>query len=220
MKKRHLFLMTPILSLFSSVAPYTPKTNLNITLKRDEINSVKYSLTSEHFENLRKQIPVSQASFEYLKQRTNAEREAFQKIPNKFKKIVEKIKREYDIPYDVIYNLVYKESSWRPYLKAGPNRNGTFDFGLGGINSDYIDYYRWRFYDKDFLKEFYRGEFNVVNPYVNLQISFRYLKHLVDYFEGDFDSAVKAYNAGSNKVKEDRIPDSTYKYSAFILRSF
>jgi len=210
--------MTPILGLFSSVIPYTPK-ELYLELRREK-STAKYALVERNFNEMNKQIHFNETAFEYYGKRVEAENTAFLKIPRRYKKIATKIRKEYDIPYDVIYNLVYKESSWRANLKAGPNTNGTFDYGLGGMNSDYVEYYKETFYDKEFIKEFYSGPFSAMNPYVNLQVSFRYLKHLIDHFGGDYNLAVKSYNAGLNKVKSGRIPTATKKYSEFILGEF
>jgi len=215
MKKRILFIV-PMVLLLSSALPYNNKKELTLKMIRENPNK-KYLFTTEILEKNLKYIAFSTESLKYFELRKNAEDVGYNSIPRVYRKFAEKIYTEYGISYDVIFKIIFTESGWKSRMISGPNRNGTLDHGLGGINSDYINYYRDNFYDKEFLKGFYNGPFNIMNPYVNLQVSFRYLKHLIDHFDGDLNKAVMSYNAGLNRIKRNDIPTRTIAYSKYIL---
>ena len=215
MKKRMLFIF-PAIILLSSALPYSGKKELALSMTK-ESSDKKYLFTSDILEKNIKLTAFSTESLRYYEQRKNAEEVGFKSIPRVYRKFAEKVCSEYNIPYDIQFKIIFSESGWKSRMISGPNRNGTTDHGLGGINSDYVDYYEERFYDKEFLKGFYNGPFDVMNPYVNLQLSFSYLRFLIDHFDGDLNKAVMSYNAGLNRIKRNDIPSRTVAYSKYIL---
>jgi hypothetical protein len=74
-------------------------------------------------------------------------------------------------------------------LVAGPNNNGTYDYGIMGLNSAYVDYFVVQYWDKE-------GVFSWKNPEHNIYVGLRHLKYLIDVSRSNIWLALIFYNSG------------------------
>ncbi len=112
---------------------------------------------------------------------------------------------EYNVPILLVVKLLYKESNF-DVNAINYNSNGTIDKGIAQINSDYLEYFEWK----------YNME---INPF-NFENSIDFcIKHLYTLYRStnDWYLTVCAYNAGLNKVRTGDIPVSTVHYAQYIV---
>ena len=107
---------------------------------------------------------------------------------------------ENKVPVHLFLSLIKMESDFR-YDAINQNKNGSFDIGLGQLNT-----YTFKNYSKKELE----------NPRINLKLSIKTLKDLHSYF-GSWEQALAAYNAGISRVVKDEIPESTQRYVKKVL---
>lgn len=115
-------------------------------------------------------------------------------IPKEYRRIVEKAAHENGIPIRVLSKLIASESSWREWLIAGPNADGSYDYGIAGFNSRYIGWFRATL-----------GEFNPFVAAEAIPVAARWLKALHDGF-GNWEEAVTAYKCGARRTATGRAP--------------
>ena len=112
---------------------------------------------------------------------------------------------ENDVPYPIVNRLLYMESRFNKYAIGSSNCNGTKDYGIAQVNSAYIDYFKWKYF-----------EFDVFNPYQSIDFC---IKHLYTLYciTNDWYLAVAAYNAGLSRIQNVGIPESTQAYCNAIM---
>jgi hypothetical protein len=94
-----------------------------------------------------------------------------------------------------------------PDLVAGPNKDGTYDMGLSGLNSAFIAYFEEQYWDKE-------GVFDWRVPEHNIYVGLRHLKHLIAVSHFNIWLAVILYNAGQKwYVDGDVPPASSVEYA-------
>lgn len=140
---------------------------------------------------------------------------SLRKFPEKYRETVRN--NQNIVPLEIIYNLIYHESGWKEDIVSKPNRNGTKDFGLGQLNSQYLQL----FIDK-YAKD-KKDIFNVFDGNHNLQVAIRLLEYNVSYYlekgyeqEEALSLGIMAYNCGRGAVNSGRIPKSTVYYLSKI----
>jgi soluble lytic murein transglycosylase-like protein len=101
----------------------------------------------------------------------------------------------YGLPKAVVFALVEVESQFNPRA-VGSNATSS-DYGLFQLNS--ITYAN---YTPDQL----------LHPDNNVALGLYHLYQELERFEWDTERAVKAYNAGPTRVKQNRVPASTEAY--------
>lgn len=131
-------------------------------------------------------------------------------IPPRFQLFVLNIQRQFqkEIPYHILYNLVWVESGWQERIISKPNSNGSRDFGLGQLNENNLAYFRQVYFTG-------RGRFNALNGYHNLEVAMRHLEELYRIL-GDWELAVRAYNCGLWRVRNQATPETTRRYAKII----
>jgi hypothetical protein len=97
-----------------------------------------------------------------------------------------------------------------PDLVAGPNDNGTYDYGIMGLNSAYIDYFAARYWDKEEV-------FDWKIPEHNIYVGLRHLKYLISIPGWNAWTALVAYNAGESSVRSGSPPDVSIEYANRIF---
>lgn len=138
------------------------------------------------------------------------------KIPSEYVPIAKETGEKLNIPYQIIYNLVKIESNWEHTAINDRYSNGNFDIGLTQINSTNFEYFYWKILNKPLERNINYKEF-YSNPKNNLWTGFLYLNWLRNYYDGDLEKALTAYNCGLGKVNRNKVPKSTEEYVKFIL---
>jgi hypothetical protein len=93
-----------------------------------------------------------------------------------------------------------------PNLSAGPNGNGTYDLGIAGLNSNYLDYFVERYWDRE-------GVFDWKVPEHNIYVGLRHLKYLLAIPDFNDWQAIMAYNCGERAVRSGAPPASSIEYA-------
>jgi len=106
-------------------------------------------------------------------------------------------------------SVIYVESQWHVEAVSKANYNGTKDYGLMQLNSQYIPI---------FVSEYhiYAERFNWRNPYHNVAVGVSLLRDLYLEF-GDWEKAVMAYNCGPWSVWDGKVPKSTVIYARKVM---
>jgi soluble lytic murein transglycosylase-like protein len=99
-----------------------------------------------------------------------------------------------------------------PSLVSGPNRNGTNDLGIMGLNDGYVNHFVLTYWDKGWT-------FNWKTPYDNIYVGLRHLKWLLSIPELNTWFAVLAYNAGLQGMK-DGPPESSIEYANRVFERY
>jgi soluble lytic murein transglycosylase-like protein len=114
---------------------------------------------------------------------------------------VERIAREQSLPPQLIHSVIKVESNYNPYAVSSKGALGLMQL---------IPATARRF-----------GVSDVFNPIENIQGGAKYLRYLLDLFEGDYPLAIAAYNAGEAAVaRYGGIPPyiETQNYVALVRR--
>ena len=99
----------------------------------------------------------------------------------KFSPIISEAAKEYQIPEALIKAIIHAESHFDPHVVSSAGAMGLMQLMPATAT-------RFGVYDRQ-------------NPKQNIYGGVRYLRLLVDMFEGDLRLALAAYNAGENAVK-------------------
>lgn len=112
-------------------------------------------------------------------------------------------------PYLALSVALEENPALVPEMIAGPNRNGTYDFGIMGINSNYMNHFVSEYWDKDWT-------FNWKNPYDNIYIGIKHLKELLDKPDLNIWQAIIAYNCGYTGFKKGP-PGASVDYACRVF---
>lgn len=124
-------------------------------------------------------------------------------VPDDYQEYVSYLSKKHLVPIWIIARVIEIESNWNSKA-INKNKDGSYDYGIMQLNSKYIrGYFDWKFNDNK--------KINYYDPYINMEIGVKYLKHLYDYHKS-WREAVAAYNCGSSKVLRNEIPLSTKRY--------
>lgn len=107
---------------------------------------------------------------------------------------------KYDIPPTLAFSLAYNESRYKIYA-VNKNSNTSVDRGLFQLNSSSFP----NFTEKDFF-----------DPYTSAKQGLAFLRYCIDV-GGNEISALAMYNAGTNRVKDNRTPQMTLKHISNIV---
>lgn len=110
----------------------------------------------------------------------------------------------YDLPYTLLLAVARGESDFDPMARSKANAHGVMQI-LWPTTANHLGIYR--------LSELYE-------PCTNIDAGARYLRELLERFDGDFHLALAAYNYGPERIPSDGsdIPDGATWYSGYILR--
>lgn len=128
-------------------------------------------------------------------------------IPSRYEVYVTKLCNEYDVPIWLFARLIKKESNWNSKA-TNINRNKTIDLGIAQLNSNYLDYFSWKFNEGKEIDPF--------NAKDSLRVSIKYIAHLKKSFPS-WSDVVMAYNAGATRVLNNDIPTTTIEYCKTIM---
>lgn len=105
-------------------------------------------------------------------------------------------------PIDALARVIEAESGFNPRC-VGVNRNGTRDYGIAQLNSEYLEYFALH-YNSGYIIDPFDAETGII-------IAARYLSAL--YAEtGNMRQAVAAYNCGLSRVRSGVLPMITEDY--------
>lgn len=144
----------------------------------------------------------------YYEEALVSEIESYLKVvPEKYRAFVVRTCQKYDVPVLYYVKLVQAETGWRNVISR-PNRNGTRDYGIAQINGSNI-----AFFDRIYFPD---REFDVMNPFHNLEVSIKHLSALYSQLR-NWRLSVASYNCGLGAVLKNRIPNSTQLYVQKII---
>lgn len=130
-------------------------------------------------------------------------------IPLEYQNYISYLSKWYSVPVWVLARVITRESNW-VYNETNLNANKSIDIGMMQLNSDYLDYYYWRFNDLESI--------DVFNPYDNIELGVKYLRHLYELF-GSWEIAVAAYNCGPTRILAGKgIPEKTQEYVDYVFQ--
>jgi hypothetical protein len=127
-------------------------------------------------------------------------------IPNKYVLRLTQLTDEYQVPLWLVARLIQIESNWQERA-INHNSNGTYDYGLFQLNSNYIEYFGWRYSVQD------------LNPFdweSSAEAAIAYLRCLYES-TGSWYEAILAYNCGLSKLRSGSIPESSLRYADAIF---
>ena len=107
--------------------------------------------------------------------------------------------RYQNVPINLAFAVAKVESNFNPNA-INYNRNSK-DYGLFQLNNSYRNWSTSDFFDIE----------------KNTKEGIRYLKEMLELFDGDVLKAIAAYNAGPGRVINNKIPESTERYITKIL---
>jgi len=106
---------------------------------------------------------------------------SIQAVPQAFAAKVQELSARYDLSPALIEAVVWQESRWHTAARSTAGARGLSQLMPGtalslGVNPD--------------------------DPLANLEGGARYLRYLLDHFDGDIEKALAAYNAGPGRVDQ------------------
>lgn len=112
--------------------------------------------------------------------------------PLKMTSYVEKYSRDFGIDRETVYAVIKCESNFDPDAVSSAGA-----VGLMQITEE-------TFYDVGILleDEDHTFESHATDPEINIRYGTRYLKFLLDFFDGDKTAAIAAYNGGMGNVSD------------------
>ena len=130
-------------------------------------------------------------------------------MPKEMSEYICSMSEELKIDPDLVVAILLQENPTFDPSAEHKNPNGTFDLGIGQLNTASIY--------TAFLPEYWDipVEFNPFNWKHNLFICMHYIQDLSNYLKIE-DDIIMAYNAGIGRVSTGDIPSSTYKYLAAV----
>ena len=110
-------------------------------------------------------------------------------FPMRYSDVVERYADMYDLPLELVYAIIRAESSFNRYALSHRGASGlmqimeqTADWAAEQIGLEDYDYSR------------------IFEPEINIHIGCWYINRLLRQFDGNLDTALAAYNAGSGNV--------------------
>jgi soluble lytic murein transglycosylase-like protein len=139
-------------------------------------------------------------SMDYSREERLCLMRALSHVPEKYHKMF------FNWPYDYDPNIVIAvartESGWRENVIGPRNNNGTHDYGLMQLNSQYIDKFIQDYWDRNTQFQWDNGEHSL---YIGMK-HFQYL-----YEQLGEELAIHAYNIGIGAVLQGRRNNEYYE---------
>ncbi len=122
---------------------------------------------------------------------------AIEEVPFAFRKKVVEAARKYNLPVELIVSVMKAESSFNPYAVSSKGAIGLMQLMPETAKQLGVEPF---------------------DPYENIEGGVRYLRYLIDRYDGDLPLALAAYNAGPERVT-DRVPpiDETQDYVLKVM---
>jgi len=152
-----------------------------------------FSETSKPFEEVLYHLPVREA---LVIERPHVA------VPKQYYNMIVIVCDFYDIPEYQFSRMLEVESNFNPKAIAGPNANGTYDYGIAQLNSACIDEFGWRY-------KF--GKIDPFDPEQSIHVAAKHLSVLYAH-TGSWEASFAAYNCGLQRVRANRIPQTTLEY--------
>lgn len=115
---------------------------------------------------------------------------------------------------NLVLAMIQQESNFKPgEISKNYSAEGkllSVDKGVMQHNSSNYKYFKKLNGGKDYDPLDYKD---------NIRLGIKFLKHLLDYYKGDVDKAVMAYNAGQTRVNAQKPPKSTIEYLKIVKRN-
>jgi len=111
---------------------------------------------------------------------------------------------QYDLPHTLLLAVARGESDFETTARSKANAHGVMQI-LWPTTANHLGIYR--------LSELY-------DPCTNIDAGARYLRELVDHYDGNLHLALAAYNYGPNRISTNGngIPSGAEWYSGYIFR--
>jgi hypothetical protein len=111
---------------------------------------------------------------------------------------------QYDLPHTLLLAVARGESDFEPTARSKANAHGVMQI-LWPTTANHLGIYR--------ISELY-------DPCTNIDAGARYLKELLQYYDGNLHRALAAYNYGPERIPKsgDGIPPGAEWYSGYIYR--
>lgn len=128
-------------------------------------------------------------------------------IPDNYYQAVMNAALQNHVPVFYFARMLKVESNFNSRAVGGPNRNGSYDYGIAQFNSMYLDV---------FASDYGYEKFDPFDPYTAIEVSAKHLSFLYSKL-GSWELAFAAYNCGLSAVRRGKIPQSTRQYVAKIM---
>ena len=112
----------------------------------------------------------------------------FGKWNTKYDNLITKYAQKYDVDAKLVKALMKRESEFDPNAKSGAGAIGLMQLMPATAKE--------------------MGANNPYNPEQNIEAGVKYLKKMLDKYNGNKELAVAAYNAGPGNVKNGKIPQN------------
>lgn len=112
-------------------------------------------------------------------------------VPYSYDSIIEKYSKEYKVDKDLVAAVIYQESRF--------DKNVVSDKDARGLMQILPETGEWA---AEKMKHNPYSEEDLMDPEVNIKIGTWFLSYLLNYYHGDENLAVAAYNAGPGNVDE------------------
>ena len=111
---------------------------------------------------------------------------------------------QYDLPHTLLLAVARGESDFEPTARSKANAHGVMQI-LWPTTANHLGIFR--------LSELY-------DPCTNIDAGARYLKELIDHYDGNLHLSLAAYNYGPNRIPTNgsHVPSGAEWYSGYILR--
>lgn len=129
-------------------------------------------------------------------------------VPDAYYQTVVNISLQNQIPVYYFAKLIYVESRYNPRAINYANSNGSRDYGIAQLNSNYID---------EFALRYGYQSIDPFDPYLSLEVAGKHLRTLYNH-TGSWEKAIAAYNCGLTAVRKGKIPASTVRYVERIMK--
>lgn len=117
---------------------------------------------------------------------------------------------EFNVPYELVISVCYMESRFQSNVdNSGTNSDGTTDYGLMGLNSKYLDYYKTTYNSGK--------DFDPYNAWDNAYIGIQILADHYKTFNGSVYDTVCAYNLGADGWKNKKSSEGSWYYGDKVL---
>lgn len=123
--------------------------------------------------------------------------------PTSIEEIINKASDAYNVPAKLISSVIKQESNFNPSAISSAGASGLMQLMPGTAK--------------------YLGVQNILDPEQNIMGGTKYLKQMLEQFDGNIEKALAAYNAGPGSVKKfDGIPPykETENYVKKVLNNF
>ncbi|MFH1282724.1 MAG: lytic transglycosylase domain-containing protein [bacterium] len=150
-----------------------------VHFKKSEIRKIEYSKRNK---NYNKDYPFYYAYYNFPENLISSSNK-----PDKYAALIKKFAKKYDLSSSLIRAVIQVESNFDPFGISSKGARGLMQLMPSTADS--------------------LGVNNIYNPIQNIDGGCKYLRAMMDEFDGNLKLALSAYNAGPNAVKKyENIP--------------